>query len=184
VESDPIGLQGGFNTYGYVAGSPFGAFDSLGLFKIIYKPGTGPRDFGESRIFNERFRAYRDSLQRYADEFQRSINRDCVKDRKVLNDLFDRWVVWIDPNIFDPRTRQTATEAHTNFNDKTTQFNLGFFTQGGSPNANGSTTFAHEFRHLMDDNHRLYDPSAIILGHEHPMGQDADRWAKSCRCKD
>jgi hypothetical protein len=64
-----------------------------------------------------RFKPYRDALQLYADDFQRRINRDCVKNRGVLNDIFDKWVVWIDPNIFNPRQRETATEAHTNFNN-------------------------------------------------------------------
>ncbi|WP_434058078.1 RHS repeat domain-containing protein [Acinetobacter thutiue] len=32
VESDPIGLDGGLNTYGYVGGSPLLNYDSLGLF--------------------------------------------------------------------------------------------------------------------------------------------------------
>jgi hypothetical protein len=31
VESDPIGLSAGVNTYGYVQGNPLGALDSLGL---------------------------------------------------------------------------------------------------------------------------------------------------------
>ena len=35
IESDPIGLNGGLNTYGYVNGSPIGNFDVFGLCDVL-----------------------------------------------------------------------------------------------------------------------------------------------------
>ena len=41
VESDPIGLEGGMNTYGYVGGRPLVRIDVLGLDETIWRPGPG-----------------------------------------------------------------------------------------------------------------------------------------------
>ena len=83
ITSDPIGLDGGDNTYRYVGNDPLGNFDPFGLFQIIPPPGL---TFPEMVKFNQTPAAkqYRRLLNALAERFKRDLKKICPDGAKDI----------------------------------------------------------------------------------------------------
>jgi hypothetical protein len=83
--------------------------------------------------------------------------------------------------------RSRGTFADTRFSTQTTQFNRPFFNREAS-DPSGASIFAHEYRHLMEQNNRLFRPGDEARDPAKVPGEiDADAWAKKfwsekCEC--
>ena len=167
IESDPLGIFAGLQTYAYANGRALSRFDPLGLFAVDWRP----KDFNESR----RPPDWVVQLRGYGRRLEDRINQLCAKDRDELRAYFDKWVVGYDPTRVNPYTKGNRS----NFTPKSFKQDDVYFI------------FVHEFRHTMDANVKLRRNSylgSLLSGHhgDEPDEKDADSFATkllgTCPC--
>ncbi len=190
VESDPVGLGGGTNTYAYGGGNPLARYDTFGLFTVLDIPPTGLNTYQQAQ-FNRMVA----SLVNLGASMQGRITKACLKDRPTLQRLYDQWVVGVDPNMFN-LIRNRSDYADTSRSAPTTTFYSQFFNQGDSFISAGdpgqSFIFAHEFRHLFPSNRNLGSSNTNLKNRllqqnlPDPAEVDADAFARlfttTCPC--
>lgn len=178
LEADPIGIEGGPNPFGYVSGSPLTMIDPLGLAQIAIPKFNS---FAEEVAWRKKYKALFDINE----SMREHIKKVCPS----LLAQFDRWIVYVDPNIDNPLKRAKYTYADGRHSTQSTRFNKAFFNiEPGDPVSHGDV-FAHEFRHMLTANDALSRPGDVVRdAKDQPAEQDADKWAREfwlgkCKCE-
>jgi hypothetical protein len=178
-----------------VGNNPVNYHDPFGLFEV--ESGFDGKGLSFSEYNKARHDYYETPvgkremlLRRLGERFQEKINKLCEKDRKKLQEIFDKWKVYVDENIDNPAKRIRGTYGDTWYSDQRTRFNYWLFNSD-----NQFFNFSHEFRHLMDENDALASSSYIgnrLKGNgdatRQVLEEDADKWAKDfmdgkCTCE-
>jgi len=109
IESDPIGFDGGVNSYGYVAGNPMGAVDEMGL------------DYGYI------FKTINQAVEDYADDYVTDINFNEDRETSTNVKKISAGYTYTKPKIGakgvsniqpSPITKDVVIMVHSHGNDK------------------------------------------------------------------
>ena len=146
MQADPIGLEGGWNRFGYVGGNPLIYGDPQGLFKVMWQ--------GES--FATTSPPWVKQLREYGRKLEDKIDSLCSSDSSYLKSYFDKWTVGTDGRRGSPTT--DVDNFHTNFTSDYFGLTSNFINPFEKSREDPYAVFLHEFRHLMKGN-RILSPS-------------------------
>lgn len=116
-------------------------YDPYGLFEVVGNATATQRKL----------------LEDLGEAFEKGLVDICSESRAEMQEIFDELRVNVDPNINSMvRPREQASADYEN---RTIEFNYNFFASGSYQQ---SSTFSHEFRHLMKANHDLIRPGELV----------------------
>ncbi|MBB6579817.1 RHS repeat-associated protein, partial [Comamonas odontotermitis] len=153
IQADPIGLDGGWNRFGYVGGNPLNGVDPLGLFEVVWhgKEFTTPPPLWVRQ------------LREYGAKLETKIKSLCSSDAEYLLSYYSKWKVGANGRPGSPTTDPKIF--YTNFTSDYFKLENNFFNPFEKGSEDPYAVFLHEFRHLMNGNVKLNPGGSEYLKH-------------------